>query len=170
MPIDPRRAGGGSPQIRDAQRFSELERRLTALERGSKGSIMASGIVEQTGSFSLPPLTYNAITGMSLSLTAQVPTVVVLAFTGTIQSRATVTLNTVAEIQLYKNGSIYSATNTAELRIAPFAPATNDIRLSVSIAHAWRVSLSAGTSTLALYGGGTGDLSAASLTYIQSRT
>lgn len=169
MPVDPRRAGGGTPEVRDAQRLADLERRIGQLERGSKGSIVASGIVQQSGGFSLPPLTYSAITGMTLTLTAQVPTVAVLVFTGTITSRATVASNTTAEIQLWKNGALATSDN-AYLSIAPFAPATTDLRLAVSIAHAWRVSLGTGTTTLALYGGGVGDLDSASFTYLQSRT
>jgi hypothetical protein len=173
MPVDPRRAGGGSAEIRGAQRIADLERRLGQLERGSKGAVLATGVVSQTSLQTLPSLpTHSAVVGLSVSLTAQVPTIVVVSFNGTGIIRATPTINAEMDIQLYQNGTTFSATNTAYFRLAPFAPATSDIITSITLQNTWRVSLGTGTSTLAIYGGADGlsrDLSRSTMTYIQTR-
>lgn len=169
MPVDPRRAGGGSAEVRGAQRIADLERRLGQLERGPKGAIIASGITQQaaaaTYNYTFPSATVMPWSGVTL--TAQVPTVAILTFTGTVYCGASNLSYGFATTQLYKGATLQDGDATLDMTIT--TGTTISIATSASIAHSWRVSLAAGSTSLALWGVGVGNLKNGSLTYIQTR-
>ena len=168
MPVDPRRAGGGSAEIRGAQRIADLERRISQLERGSKGAIIASGAVTQTGTYNFPFPTATAIPWSGLTLTAQVPTVAILTFTGTVGINPDNLLPRLAYVYLYKGATQQAGVASFESTIT--TATTISIVSKASIAHAWRIDLAAGSTSLSLYGMATlGTLTEGSLTYIQTR-
>ena len=125
MPVDPRRAGGGSAEIRGAQRIADLERRLGQLERGSKGAVLATGIKEQTPAGDLQWLTTSLadVTNCSVSLTAQVPTIAIVSFTGNVSvsystapQQAFVFLNVDGTDVAYPYASLYGSHATHDSR------------------------------------------------------
>jgi hypothetical protein len=147
MPVDPRRAGGGSAEIRGAQRIADLERRLGQLERGSKGAIIASGNAQQTPAGVGQALTtlLTDIAGCSVSITAQVPTIAIVSFTGGVLTSYSTT-SQYAIVYLNVDGTDIASPNAS----LEGAHQTGTIVSSVaaSIAQTWRVSLAAGTHTL----------------------
>ena len=148
MQVDPRRAAN-SPEVRAAQKSAELERRISQLERASKGAVLATGIKEQTPAGTGQYLTSSRadISGCSVSITAQVPTIAIVSFTGSASISYT-TATQSARIYLNVDGTdVANPYASLEANATAGAPTT---ALSVNIAQTWRVSLAAGTHTLKL--------------------
>lgn len=173
MPVDPRRAGGGSAEIRGAQRIADLERRLGQLERGSKGAVLATGIKEQTPAASFMALTTSLVDvpNCSVSLTAQVPTVSIISFGG-YPGVSYSTTEQFVTVYLYVDG-VQVTTPSAAL-YGLHATGTITSTVAANISQSWRVSLAAGTHTVKVRAkhsaaAASGTLMDSTLTYIQTR-
>jgi hypothetical protein len=162
MPIDPRRAGGGSAEVRAAQNIADLERRIGQLERGTKGAVLSTGVALQTGgNLSLPTsAAIQAVPGCTFSTSSQVATSV--SVTAAAQQLNWETTN--VRLYLYLDGTAQTG-SVVVCSVVGFA----------MNGGTWKVSLSAGSHTIALYasrasGGSTAStLANAGITYIQTR-
>jgi hypothetical protein len=173
MPVDPRRAGGGSAEVRGAQRIADLERRLGQLERGSKGAVLATGIKEQTPAGGSQNLTATIVDvpNCTISVTSQVATLATVSFTGV----ATVNYSTTSQsVNVYLNVDGTDITRSFATLYAQHFSGTVTSIIQGSISQTWLVSLAAGTHTLklraqSLSATGPPTISGSSLTYIQTR-
>lgn len=161
MGLDPRRASGNA-QGRAAQSMAELEARVARLENSTSGGIIASGINLQTGNNLGLSNTGAAVAvpGATISTNLQVPTRIAVTASGT----ATNIEFTTSRLRLFLDGVEQTGAAGSSAPVG-----------SVPVVGAWRLALSAGSHTIALYasrGAGSGSstlLNNSAIIYFQTR-
>ena len=161
MGLDPRRASGDA-KGRAAQTISQLETRIARLESGTAGAILASGLNLQTGN-NLALTNSGAVVAVpsaTFTVNFQVATLLAVTATGTVTNFELTT----SRLRLYLDGVEQTGAAGSSSPVG-FCP----------VVGAWRLALSAGSHTVALYasrGSGSGSsslLNNTAINYFQTR-
>ena len=151
MGLDPRRASG-SAQGRAAQTISELEARIARLENSTKGAILASGMKSQTSSVTMGTSQAD-VTGCTVTLAAQVPTLLAVTFTGNVSITFSSNPNyQQASVVINLDGTSGPSPGGGALAFVYGSHASGTLYsdISASIAQGWQLTLPAGTHTVKL--------------------